>query len=275
MYEKGLTRNEPGLIMYLVDQSESMNEPYRKNISKAQVATDLLNDSIWEIARSCQRGETFRDYCLIIVITYGGDNEVIVRKGDLISQIYAKPLRIDNVTVMMRDRTGAETQRQVKKRVWLDPKAGGGTPMTHAFRKAAELARDWRDENPNSFPPVILNITDGQPDDADEAEKAAAELCAINTSDGNLLLMTAHIAAQGNEIVFPTSQPEGNGDDIKWAQFVYRISSVVPDNLMQIAFPEKVQAGIQAKACAYNASPQTLTMLLDFGSITVRAAGAR
>ena len=48
----------------------------------------------------------------------------------------------------------------------------------------------FRSIEPNSFPPIIINITDGAPTDMDEHDlpNVAQSLTSLTTADGNALL---------------------------------------------------------------------------------------
>ena len=49
----------------------------------------------------------------------------------------------------------------------LEVIANGGTPMCHALGMATSLLQSWTSQHANSFPPVVINISDGEATDGD------------------------------------------------------------------------------------------------------------
>ena len=70
MYSKLIGSNSPGLFIILVDQSESMADPYADK-NKAEFAALAVNRTIYEILESCMAGQKIKDRCHITVIGYG------------------------------------------------------------------------------------------------------------------------------------------------------------------------------------------------------------
>ena len=56
--------------------------------------------------------------------------------------------------------------------------------MEQGFRFAGDLIRAWIAENPDNFPPIVINITDGEPNNSAQAETAAQGLLDLTTTDG-------------------------------------------------------------------------------------------
>ena len=60
-YERRLDRNNPGCMVFLVDQSGSMNEPVAgEQRSKADAVAEALNNLLYELVLRCIRGEIGR-----------------------------------------------------------------------------------------------------------------------------------------------------------------------------------------------------------------------
>lgn len=112
----------------------------------------------------------------------------------------------------------------------------GGTDHRQAFALAYERMRSMVQKKlfRNSFPPVVLHVTDGesQTDPGPEAQ----QLTSLFTSDGNVLLINAYIGTvtrltyRGNEdfVGFVTASDVGpNEDNLR----LFRMSSVIPENI--------------------------------------------
>lgn len=63
----------PCLVIYLLDQSGSMNDPFSPNISKAQKVADAINEIIFETGLKCfDSNGNVKNRFEISVIGYGG-----------------------------------------------------------------------------------------------------------------------------------------------------------------------------------------------------------
>jgi Mg-chelatase subunit ChlD len=49
----------------------------------------------------------------------------------------------------------------------MEPVARNGTPMCRALSYAGQLVSRWLAEHPGCFPPIVLNLTDGEANDGD------------------------------------------------------------------------------------------------------------
>ena len=97
---------------------------------------------------------------------------------------------------------------------------------------SAEASAEWCDAHPNSYPPTILHVTDGQSTDG-SPEDVASALQRLHTNDGCVLLFNLHVTAGGGqEIVFPTA--EGTLFD-EYSRMLFRMSSELPPHLAKSA----------------------------------------
>src|SRR2546422_2084770 len=94
-----------------------------------------------------------------------------------ISELANKPLRIEDRVKKSDDGAGGVMDQTVKFPVWFDPYSKGGTPMCAALKEATRIVETWCQEHPTGFPPIVINITDGEATDGDlipEARKLTA-----------------------------------------------------------------------------------------------------
>jgi uncharacterized protein YegL len=266
MYEKlPIGTHQPGLVLILIDQSQSMTNPYGRT-SKKDFAALAVNRCIYEIMNACQAGEMVKDRCTIGVIGYGKVTEVLV--GGKPSELEALVQRIQVLRKKVPDGAGGLTEIDQKLPIWVEAQADNGTPMEEAFDLATQLIQAWISENPHNFPPIVINITDGEPNNRSQAETAARRLLSLATSDGNVLLLNAHIAdAAAQEIKLPSNE---NGLPNDFARLLYQISSVLPQPLLREARNAGFEPDDNARGFVMNAGAETLTKLLVFGSAPAR-----
>src|SRR5206468_10625847 len=130
-----------------------------------------------------------------------------------ISEIANNPIRIEERTRKEEDGAGGLVERTVKMPIWFDPVANGGTPMCDAFRRAQETLSSWIAQHPICFPPIVINITDGESTDGDPST-AADGIKSLTSNDGNALLFNLHVSAalEGGKVEFPDSERALPGD---------------------------------------------------------------
>ena len=204
-YKQKMTTARRGCIVILADQSESMDEPLG-NRTKADIVAEAVNTVITQLITVCTSGEEIKDRCRICVIGYGEEVTYIV--NDMVSKLYKRP----------------ETGKWIP--TWLIPKASNTTPMTEAFELAYQVVQESCSKYRNSFPPVVINITDGAPNDYESTRNAAKKIMALQTTDGNALVFNVHIADSGKEISLPNSRAQFEKEDYaEYAEFLFGISS--------------------------------------------------
>jgi len=242
-----------------------MDEHYGES-NKADFAALAVNRTIYEIVASCRKGEKISDRCHITVIGYGEKTELIV--GGRASQIEKPPHGTCPVRKKVSDGAGGLVDINWDLGIWVQPKAGNGTPMQDAFNLAADLVVAWTTENPDNFPPIVFNISDGAPNEAGATRAAATRLAGLGTTDGRVLIYNCHIGTGTPEIKLPASAaalPDEN------ARLLFDMSSVIPAELLPIAQNAGLTPQAGSRGLIINASPEALTKLLVFGSGSIKA----
>ncbi|NIL95916.1 MAG: VWA domain-containing protein, partial [Planctomycetales bacterium] len=85
-----------------------------------------------------------------------------------ITDIGNHPDRIETTRQMIEDdETGEIVEVPTDEPVWIDPVAEGGTPMCHVLHHAHGLLKKWITAHSDSFPPLVVHITDGESQDGD------------------------------------------------------------------------------------------------------------
>ncbi|MBS2967184.1 hypothetical protein KGA66_29420, partial [Actinocrinis puniceicyclus] len=150
---------------------------------------DALNRLLFELSLKCAKEEGVRDYFHVAVLGYGArvgsafGGALAGRDLVPLSQVADNPLRVEQRAKKVPDGAGGLVETTARFPVWVDPVAHGGTPMAQAFGQAVALVERWVGERPGSFPPIVLNLTDGESTDGDPSE-AAARLRSLASADG-------------------------------------------------------------------------------------------
>jgi uncharacterized protein YegL len=268
-YEAEVSRNNPSAFLFLIDMSGSMTDPYGNGKRKADSVADAINKLLTNLSIKCTKSEGVRDYFDVGVISYGKQVQPAF-SGELAGQALARisavanhPARVEERTKKEDDGAGGVAEVQVKFPVWFDAKAAGATPMCEALRLAHSTLQTWVTEHPYSYPPIVINITDGESTDGDPATDAAS-LRALSTQDGNLLLFNCHISGAKSESILFADAEEGLPD--QFAKLLYTMSSVLPPSIRESAQREGYQVSENSRGFAFNADLVELIRFLDIGT---------
>ena len=273
MYSRRVDRDHPSALVFLIDQSASMADPIQGSPqSKSAVVAEQLNGLLFELIQKCTKtvGETPRPYFAVSIVSYRTDDEGVARvgpavQGELATMPWAwagdlaeNPLRIDE-----RTRTGPSGDRhRFVAPVWVDPMAQGGTPMCAAFDYAGRLTRSWCDRYPDSLPPIVINISDGESTDGDP-EEWSRRLRTLRTSDGNLLLFNLGIGGEESPAIFTAQPPEGASD---YTSLLWRMSSELPEFMVRVAEAQGFSIAPGARGFGTNADFRNVITFLNVGT---------
>jgi len=262
----------PGYIIFLVDQSGSMNEPYPEKDTKANFTALVINRTINELININAAGDKIKDRVFISIIGYGGKggDSVDEVRTDLLSQFAENPLRIEKGKKKISDGHGGLVEIDVVYPIFVEPVAKGTTPMGMALELAKGLIEDWLSENPNNPAPVVINISDGLPwhstkKDA-EKTKAIEEANAImnlSCEDGNPLIFNAHLGDSSQKCICSASKDELPDEQ---AKFLFDISSKIPESYKESAKKLEINVQSESKGFVSNADPETFIKFINFGS---------
>ena len=270
-YTAEISRKNPSSFLFLIDRSGSMIDPFGEDSKrrKADQVADVINRLLQNLIIKCAKQEGVRDYYHIGVIGYGNQvgpafaGALAGKEMAPISEVANTPARIETRSKKSDDGAGGLTDQPVKFPIWFDPVAHGGTPMCQALAQAQSIVQGWTNEHPHGFPPVVINITDGQPTDGDPSGPAEA-LTQMSTSDGNVLLFNIHISSQNaSPILFPDND-ETLPDD--HARLLFTMSSRLPEFLRTYVQQEGITVSENTRGFAFQADLVTLIKFLDIGT---------
>ena len=256
--------SNPGCIVILVDQSWSMSEDWGTG-TKAERASLAVNRILEELIIAGRAGDTIKDRCHVSVIGYGERVERVV--DGMISEVASSVIEFKKIKKSIPDGAGGIVEVEIEMPVWVQPVANNGTPMHEAFERAAEIVQRWCDDNPDNFPPTVINITDGAATQPDLTADAARKVMNLHTTDGNVLVFNIHIAYNTHQVILPNSPDQLVSDNL--AEFLFSLSSVLPNPLREMANEVGLPADSDARCFIYNADEVTMIKILEFGSLGV------
>ena len=273
-YTAEINRAKPTAFFFLIDQSGSMDDPWGMDSGKRKcdAVSDAINRLLSTLVLRCAKGEDVRDYFQVSVIGYGGSPLRVGFGGGLgtrtfvsISEIADNPLRVESRTRKEEDGMGGLVERTVRFPVWFEPYANGNTPMVMAIEEAYKAVQAWTELYPLSYPPTVINISDGEPTDGDPSANAE-KLKNTGTNDGKTLFFNIHISGS---IKRPVEFPDAHKDlPDEFAQRLFDLSSVLPPKLTEEAKREGYAVTNRTRGFAFNADLRSLIQFLDIGTRT-------
>jgi hypothetical protein len=270
-YIAEISRINPSCFVFLIDQSGSMVEPIAGSDGKRKCdsVADAINRLLHNLIIKCARGEGVRNFYDVCVIGYGmqvapGFSGPLAGRDLVpISEIANCPARIEEREKQVENGAGGTVVKKVKSPIWFEPVAKGSTPMGGALSMTHHLLYEWVAKHPNSYPPIVINITDGEATDTGPVPQAEA-LCSLATNDGNVLLFNCHISSKPSPaIVFPESEADLPDS---FAATLFQVSSPLPEGIRNLAKGENIQLGPNTRGFAFNADLVELIRFLDIGT---------
>jgi hypothetical protein len=275
-YDAEINRQNPTALLFVVDQSGSMSDKMTSERSKAQQVADVLNRSLFNLITRCTKSDGVRDYFEIGVIGYGHTGAYNGFDGVLgssimhpVSEIESSPIRVEDRKKKVDDGAGGIIEMNTKFPVWFEAKANGGTPMCEAMTKVAEELVIWCDSHPDSYPPTVLHITDGESTDGNP-EDIANQLKQISTNNGEVLILNLHVSSLGaNPIEFPDSE---SALPDSYSKLLFNMSSFLPKHLADFAKEKGFNISSESRGFMFNADA---SQIVDFFDIGTRATQLR
>jgi hypothetical protein len=271
-YTREISRTNPTAMVFLLDQSSSMEDRFagEEAQSKAAVLALATNRLIQNLVIKATKGADVRDYFHVGVIGYGEEVESILG-GPLAGQILVpvsalavNPLRIEQRVRKVPDGAGGLVEQQIKVPVWIDPKAENGTPMCEGLQLGQSVLKGWLEKHPDCYPPTVIHVTDGEANDGDPAADFAA-LQALTSSDGPVVVVNIHVSSDPGvrPVLFP-SDPSTLPD--RYSKLLYEHASPLTPSMIAAATDLKIPISAGAKALVINADPVALIEALDVGT---------
>lgn len=209
-YQALATAKSPALVIYLLDVSKSMNEPF-DGTSKISHVNESLNSVLSQMVERSTRGELISKRYHVAMSAYSDTPNDLLGGIMTIDEI-AKKGRLELTTLNLTDTAAAFAWARDLLKTEL-PKRNGHDP-THPT-------------------PMVCHLTDGYYT-GDDPEPIAQEILQMTTDDGNVLIENIYIG--------PNMTRETIGDPKAWpgifdvnelsdpyAQKLFNISSPLPE----------------------------------------------
>jgi len=271
-YTAEISRSNPSMFVILLDQSGSMEDPFGQGGGrrKADGVADALNRLLQNLSIKCAKSEGIRDYYHVAVLGYGEHGVRSAFSGALagkelvtISEIANNPAHIEDRVKRVDDGAGGILEQKVRFPVWVEPLYKGGTPLCGALRQARRIIADWLPKHKACFPPIVINISDGESTDGDP-EPMAENLHTMSSEDGQILLFNLHISSSNHApIEFPDERTELPDDH---AKLLFRMSSVLPDYMWMMVQQEGIIVNDNPRGFVFNADLVSVIRFLNIGT---------
>ena len=270
-YTAQITRAKPTLIVFLLDQSGSMADPFggEQSARKADFVASTVNHALHDLVIRCTKTEEVRDYYHVALVGYGRTvgSAMGGALGGMhvapVSTIADNPARIESGYRRVPDGAGGFVEMPVRYPVWVHPHADGGTPMCRALGRVREILDGWLSTHPRGFPPTVLHLTDGESSDGDPVE-AGKEIMSLFTDDGRVLLFNCHVSSSRARRVEYPSEESALSDS--FARTLFRISSVLPENFLGAAQQLGVNVVEGSRGFVFNADPSSVVQFYEIGT---------
>ena len=276
-YRQPVSRSDPGCIVILIDRSDSMKLPWSDTGSSlADGAASVLNNILLDlcITATSEVNAPVRHYFDIGVFGYGAR---VIEAGEGVESAFGGrlagrglvplPELADNPLAVREEASVDRMVSAARIPIWVEPVHGCRTPMCEAIEVAGAHVFDWVAAHPDSFPPIIINITDGMVTDSPRGGAMFADwatrLTSISTSDGPALLFNVFLSpTRASEIIFPAS-PSGLPDP---GPELFAASSVLPAPMVSNARADGLDVRPGARGLAFNVGRGTLLRVLQIGT---------
>lgn len=278
-HNQSLSTLNPGLIAITLDTSDSMSASFGGKLGgiKCAECAKAVNRVLRELGIRCtatdDEGNSYvRNRCEVCIVGYGSTvtnafgGNLKSKKFVTMEELIENCLEIETVKVKVSDGAGSLIEVDDEFPIWIKPVASGGTPMGEAFEQAYDLISEWVVQHPESFPPIVINITDGEPNDMALAKRNALKLMNVGTKDGGTLIFNIHISSgRAAQVILPSDVSQLPNGDAN-AQFLFEISSTLPEIMLAQAKSEGYDVKYGARGFAYNADAETMISILNIGS---------
>jgi eukaryotic-like serine/threonine-protein kinase len=283
-YGRAISRKNPGCIIFLLDRSDSMKSNWvNSRETLAQGAARVLDEILLEVLFASQ-GEPgkSRHYFDVGIFGYGirpvagGEGVEPAFGGKLAGQTLVTLPDLRDNPIAVREVPPMEVGAPpIRMPVWVEPAHGHGRPLCQAIAVAEARANEWASAHPDSFPPIIINITGGMATDSPyegaTLDEWAQRLTNIQTSDGRALFFNIFLSpAASDGVLFPVTNyglPEPGPQ-------LFRISSPLPPPM--IANAQSIGTTVEpgARGFGFNADATMLIRFISIGTETENAPEA-
>ena len=169
---KHITTEKPWLLVLMIDSSHSMQADWgasKKSISI--IVEESINQLLYDMALnyiiddSTKETQSTKDRIHLKIIIYSGEDtyDPLMFENNQEYSIASGPEGWVGNYETLHKYSEENNSLQVPRWIKLEPI--GKTPMLLAFESAKKSVKKHIEDYPQSFPPVVVNISDGEPTD--------------------------------------------------------------------------------------------------------------
>jgi len=255
----------------LIDQSSSMSEEWGdEGTTKAQKVSQTVNRLLNETIIRATKGAEIRDYYYFSLIGYGPGSEASPAFDGALAGKWSVPvsdLHANGEFVPVNILVDGESYELMEKS-WVSPVTDGNTPMAEAFGIAEKIVTGWIEQRPDTFPPIVINVTDGEWNTTDPAP-VIKRIKQLRTQDGECLVFNVHISNNGGDqtLIFPCREDLPDDEDFDCARSLFELASELPVTMVQTARSLGMPVELGARAFCFNVdNPADLLKVLEIGT---------
>jgi hypothetical protein len=244
-----ITVAQKGLFVFLLDQSGSMASEWTPGKTRAEQVSTLVNKVIFELMVKGEDPAGFRDRFDVLCIGYGSSVGVAMAAPFSDVAIHSSK--------ELNDAFGGNTET-VPSYVVAKHDAGG-TNMNLAFAELEQILPAWVAKHPDSAPPIVFHITDGENTGTDPKD-IVDRIKDIKTSVSGTLVWNIYVSSNINNTGGAALVKDPSAVIDPHAKFLLSLSSKLPN------IPEFGELA-DHYAMAYDVSPKHMLELLRVGSV--------
>jgi hypothetical protein len=270
-YSAEISRSNPTCFLFLIDQSKSMLGPIGggQGKKKADAVADSLNRLLYTLVLRCVWGQTVLDRFHVGVVGYGRQvapalgGALAGREKVPISELARCPLRVEQRANLVDDGRGGQVEQIVKMPVWFEAAGDGKTPMCKCLERASQIISSFLLEHPACYPPLIINLSDGEATDGNP-EGAAQNLRELASEDGAVLLFNGQISSRSDQAIEYPDDEARLPDE--YARRLFRMSSRLPPVMQNSARQAGLVVTPDSRGFVFNADLASVVRFLDIGT---------
>jgi hypothetical protein len=159
MFSNYISSNTPVLIIFILDQSSRMAEPFKGNLTKDEYQCMIVNNFVNDLIFSNSAGDKIKDRFYIAIIGHSNNQANEIRTGYL-SLFADNPLQINKVKRKFSDGAGGLVEIEQEEAIYIEPFSLGSENQLDAFKLSKEWAISWFDKR-KYCSTLIVNISGG------------------------------------------------------------------------------------------------------------------
>lgn len=270
IYSKPISSVCPSAIFFLISQNDHARRILDINgekKSKGQILCDIINETLYNLVLN-NKDKQYNSKYDISVIGYHDYSYICFPKS---SGYYMNMNKLlDNAKGIRKIRKVVKTRKGTKLLerdvpVWIEPRNCGNSNLSGALKFCYKIVKQWTEKNPNSFPPIVIHITDTGYNDEDHSHviSLANEIKTLSTNDGNTIFINLIFEELDflSYSIFPSKESEKDRENAFIDSYCY-ISSYLPQTMNE-SLPYISNKNEDHLGIAYNLNPNELLSLLE------------